>query len=203
MAESFAEATAGSGLKWHSWTRSIGGSTVHAGFVLPDEYPYATYSVVAAGVSGATAASHILQIMAGSSLNVRIRSICVEQFAVPAAVAAYSLQIFRLSTAGTGGTAVTPRPYDSADAASGATAMTLPSSKGTEGVQLYQEALWMGTAAIPTANNRMEWPNIVYGGMKPIVIPAGTSNGVAIKNPGGLAGVTFDVTVELVETAFV
>ena len=202
MAETFAEATAGSGLKWHSWTRSIGGSTVHAGFTLPDEYPYASYTAIANAVSGATANSHMMQVMAGSSLNVRIRRILVTQNAAAAAVAVMPFSVVRLTTAGTGGTAVTPSKDDGADSASGATAMTLPSSKGTEGAFLLQRATWAGTGAIPTGTKGdFLWEQLINS--KPIIIAAGTSNGIAIKNTGGLAGTTYDITVEFVETAFV
>lgn len=204
MAESIINVTEGSGRKLHTWNRTIGANSIEDEFVLPGEFPYATYSVVAAGISGATANSHIVQIMAGGTLPVRIRSITITQMAAPAAVVAYALQIFRVTTAGTGGTAITPRPYDSADAASGATAMTLPTVKGTEGVQLHQEALWLGTAAIPTTNNRLEWPNWSPSGrLKSIIIPAGTTNGIVVKNPAGVAASTFDISIELVETNFV
>jgi len=202
VAESFINQTEGSGKKSHTWDRTIGANLIQDEFVLPGEFPYATYSVVAAAVSGATAASHIIQIMAGATLPVRVRRIELTYVGAAAAVATYSMQVFRLTTAGTGGTAITPRPYDSADAASGATAMTLPTAKGTEGVQLGQKSLWVMTAAIPpNSKNDFVWEQ--KPGEKAIIIPAGTANGIAIKNPTGVAAVTYDVWIELVETNFV
>lgn len=199
MAENFVEVTSGSGLKLHTWSRTIGANTVHDEFTLPGEYPLATYSVVATAVSTATANDHLLQIMAGSSLNVRIRSITISQAAAAGSVASARFQLFRLTTAGTGGTSITARPYDTADAAAGATAMTLPSSKGTEGVTLFVESMWLGTAAIPT-HRVADW--IQTPGTKPILIPAGTSNGLAIKSINAVASATVDIAVEFVETSF-
>lgn len=200
MGESIVQVTEGSGKKLHTWQRTIGANNVEDEAVFPGEYPLASYTALASGLSGATANSHLIQVMAGAALNVRIRRIRLTQLAAPGAVTAYSFALFRLTTAGTGGTAVTARPYDSADAAAGAAPMTLPGVKGTEGVQLWQETAYLHTAAIPMRPAVFEWlqsPNA-----KPIVIPAGATNGLALKNISGVAAVTFDVVVEFVETSF-
>lgn len=202
MAESIIQVAPDStGKKLHTNSRTIGANTVEDEFTLSGEFPYATYTVVAASVATTTAASHLMQIMAGASLNVRIRRIRVTQNVAPAGVTVWPLQVLRLTTAGTGGTSVTARPYDSADAAAGGGGMTLPSAKGTEGVILWDQALWLGTGAIPVNNNSMEW--IQLPNSKPILIPAGTSNGIAIKNTIGVATSTVDISIEFVETAFV
>jgi hypothetical protein len=202
VAESFVNVTEGSGKKLWTADKTVGANLVQAQKTLPAEFDYASYTVTTAGgVALATANSHLLQIMAGSSLNVRIRSIRLSGFAVPAAVTAMEIDIFRLSTAGTGGTAITPRPYDTADAAAGATAMTLPTAKGTEGVLVYAQGVIWGTAALLSQKPEFVWtqqPNT-----KPLLIAAGTSNGIAIKNITGVATATAIVTVEFVETNFV
>jgi hypothetical protein len=201
MAEGFVNVTEGSGKKLHAWDRTIGANTVLDEFTVPGEYPLSTYSVIAANVALATANSHLLQVMAGSSLNVRIRRILLVNLTAPAAVTIGQLQLWRLTTAGTGGTSVTPRPFETSDSASGATAMTLPTAKGTEGVQLFERSMFYGTAAIPTgALGMWEWTQ--HPGAKPIIIAAGTTNGIAIKNVGGVATATVSITVELVETSF-
>lgn len=200
MAEASVAVTAGAGTLLHTNTRTISASTMHDEFVLPGEYPYATYVISTASVITTTAAAHLLQIMAGASLNVRIRRIKITESTPPAAVTAFPLQLVRLTTAGTGGTAITAAKYDNADAAAGATGMTLPTAKGTEGTVVWDQTPWMGTTAVPIREG-MDWlqtPN-----SKPIIIPAGTANGLAIKQTVGLATCTLTISVEFVETSFV
>lgn len=201
MAESLVQVTSGAGPKLHTWQRTIGANNVEDEFVIPGEYPLASYSIApAAPLATTNANAHLLQIMAGASLNVRVRRIRVRQHAVPAAVAAFEIQIWRLSSAGTGGTAITPSKMDTADAAAGATAMTLPTAKGTETVQLWDESIWLGVVATPVSSNLMEW--VAAPGSKGILIPAGATNGIAVKNiNNGTA--TLSVTADIVETSFV
>jgi hypothetical protein len=195
MAESIVQVTEGSGKKLHTNSYTVGANTVEDEYVVPGEVPLATYTVYATAISGATAAAHVMQLMAGASLKVRIRRITVQQLAVVAA--GNRIEIVRLTTAGTGGGAVTARPYDTTDAAAGAAGMTLPTVKGTEGVFLGSIMPNMMTAVGTT--NRWEWtqrPNA-----KPIIIPTGTTNGIALK-VSGLAASTYDVEIEFVETAY-
>jgi len=199
MAETFVNVTEGSGKKLHAWDRTIGANTVLDEFTIPGEYPLATYTVQAQAVSGATAASHLMQLMAGASLNVRIRRIYLHGIAATAGTVRF--EIVRLTTAGTGGTAVTARPYDSADSAAGAAGMTLPTVKGTEAAfTLWPITVGEAAAAPQTEANASGWQQVGNG--KPIIIPAGTANGIALKC-SGLAATTFDVVIEFVETSFV
>jgi len=203
LAEGIVEVTAGSGTKLHSWSKTVGANTVHDEFTLPGEYPYASYFALAIAISCATADSHIIQLMAGSSLNVRIRRITWSQHANATTAALDAIQVWRLSTAGTGGVAVTPAKLDTADAASGATAMTLPTAKGTEVTQLTQEIVVMRQAILATSaqfDDSWEWYQ--KPGMKPIIIAAGTSNGIAFKHTTAIAAATANVTIEFVETNF-
>lgn len=202
MAEGIVQVTEGSGKKLHTWNRTIGANSIEDEFTLPGEFPYASYTVVfdVAGVAN----DHIIQIMAGASLPVRIRSIEVQQGGNLTAAAVLKFGIFRLTTAGTGGTAVTPRPMDSADAASGATAATLPTIKGTEGVELRKFAFVGRQAFLATASQydgRYTWTQ--QPGMKPIIIPAGIGNGLALKSLVTLAGGGVMGTIDFVETNFV
>lgn len=199
MGESIVQVTEGSGKKLHTWQRTIGANNVEDEYVIQGEQALATYSVVAAGVATATAASHLMQVMAGASLNVRIRRIRVSQNAAAGSVSVFPLQIVRVTTAGTGGTAVTPGKFDNGDAAAGATGMTLPTAKGTEGTILWDESIWLATGAIPT---RQIFEVIHLPASKPFIIPAGTTNGIVLKNTTGIATSTLDITVEIVETSF-
>jgi hypothetical protein len=200
MAESIVQVTEGSGKKLHTWNRTIGANSIEDEFVLPGELPYPTYTVSAAGIATTTAASHMMQLMAGASLNVRVRRIRISQNAAAGAVSAFPLQIVRVTTAGTGGTALTARPYDTAAAAAGGAGMTLPTVKGTEGTILFDASVWVGTGAIPI---RDPWEWVQVPSSQPIIIPAGTANGIVIKNTAGIATSTLDITIEFAETNFV
>ena len=199
MAESFVAYTPGSGGKLHSATRTIGANTVDEEIMVLGEPYLPVYTVTAPGVASTTANSHLIEVMAGSSANLRIRKIILTQFA-GGAVSAMELQILRLTTAGTGGTPITPNALRGADPAAGATAMTLPSAKGTEGVVLWQEAIWLGALATPSPTNNLRWFQDLQS--QPIVIATGTSNGFAIKNTNAVATSSFDITIQFVETAW-
>lgn len=204
MAESSVNVTEGSGKRLHTYDRTISATLIQDQFMLPGEYPYASYSIVSGFTSTATTSSHLLQIMAGSSLNVRLRRLRVEQVANATGAALLSFEVMRLTTAGTGGTVITPGKYDTADAAAGATAMTLPTAKGTESTTLVWAVIIMRQAILTTGTQpeeTYEWEQ--HPGMKPIIIPAGTSNGLAVKIGNGIAAGTVVVTAEIVETAFV
>jgi hypothetical protein len=141
--------------------------------------------------------------MAGSSNYVRIRRIAIEQSGSATTATGLTLSILRLTTAGTGGTSVTPAKLDNGDAAAGATAMTLPTAKGTESTELIRTVLAM-RQAFATAGTQyddyFEW--VQQPGQKPIIIPAGTSNGIAIKNTAAVAGASLICRIEFVETAW-
>jgi hypothetical protein len=189
--------------KIHYWDRTIGANTVLDEFTLPGEYPLASYSVTAGGISIATIDSHIMQLMAGSSLNVRIRRIRFEQSDSATTAAQGTFAIYRLTTAGTGGNSQTPAKHDTADAASGATAMTLPTAKGTESTLLQQVAMvyrQVVSATQSQVDDAWEWfqmPN-----SKPLIIPAGTANGIAVKTTTAHASTDVNVIIEFVETSF-
>lgn len=204
MAEAALAVTAGSGTNVHTNSRTIAAATMLDQFVLPGEYPYATYSVIASNISVGTANDHILQIMAGASLNVRIRRIFIEQATNGSSGTLAQFSILRLTTAGTGGTAVTPAKFDTADSAAGATGMTLASSKGTESTELMRTYMPFRQAISTTQtqiDETFQWVQSPNG--KPIIIAAGTSNGIAIKSLTAITTATVGIYVEIVETAFV
>lgn len=208
MAESFINLTEGSGKKAHTFQRVIGANTVEDEVMLPGEQYLATYGIAtaAAGISVATANSHLLQIMAGASLNVYVREIRIFQLAAVTAAAIDAIEIVRLTTAGTGGTAITPAPRDSSDAASGATAMTLAAVKGTEGTFLERaSAQWTQTIGTQSGGKQavlvteFDWDALRS---KSIRIAAGTANGIAIKNPTARAAGTVIIQAVIVEANF-
>ena len=186
----------------HAWSKTVSAQTVYDEFTLPGEFPYASYSVQAGSISVATTADHVLQLMAGSTLNVRIRRITVMQSTLVTTAAFLPLIVLRLTTAGTGGTSITPSKFDNADAPAGATAMTLPTAKGTEGVELFRRQMALTQTLATSSSIVPAWEWIQLPNEKPLIIPAGTSNGICVKVGGGRAGAAVDVTVEFVETSF-
>lgn len=204
MSRSNIALTEGSGAKKTATEeRTVGGVIVQSQYVLIDEPSLATFVICpGTGPSTAGANNHLLQLMAGSSAYVRINRITIEQQSSATTVTLGNFAIFRLSTAGTGGTAYTPQPYDMADTA-GATAMTLPSSKGAEAGLLFRTALIMRQALSATQTQ----PEEIYSWeptnrSKPIIIPAGTANGIVVKNLSAVAGATVIIQIEFTETAW-
>lgn len=193
MAESIVNVTEGSGKKLHTFNRTIGANSVEDEIVLFGENYLASYTVVPLAVvatSTATALSHMLQIMAGATLKVRIRRIEMYQTVAATTAAIMETRLMRLTTAGTGGTAVTPAPLDSTDAASGFTAMVLPTVKGTAGTTIGSYAPYMIQtlgASTPFVNPVAVW-DFDRPRSKPFIIPAGAANGLAIMNVPAIAG---------------
>lgn len=206
MAQSDIQVTVGSGTRLRTATKSIGGNTRHEQYHHLGEPDEPTY--VATPNSSATmvtSLSHMGQLMAGSSLAVYVRRIVIWQNGLAGAATIVNCQIRRLTTAGTGGTAYTVNPWDSTDAAAGATAMTLPTSKGTEGP--IQTDFTVGVlAAAPTVPMPegvcvFDW-NADRLRTKAIRIPAGTSNGLCVKNLASLASATFLISFYFTEASY-
>lgn len=200
MPESFAQVTSSGALKMHTFNRTIGANSVEDEAVFLGEQPYPTYMVNAGSISTATGASHTLQIMAGASLNVYIRRVWMFQQAVATTAAIGRLVLIRLSSAGTGGTAVTPAPYDTTDTA-GATGMTLPTVKGTETTQIMIAGTQF-TQTVPTGGNfagPLLFLDFTGPRSKSLRIPAGAANGIAFKNNDAIAAASVNLMVEIVE----
>lgn len=207
MAESFVNVTEGSGKKLHTFDKTIGANSVHDE-VMIQGLPYlATYTFPITGISLATAASHVLQIMAGSTLNVYIMNIVLHQASNATTAAFVEWSMRRVSTPGTGGTGVTAVVLDTTDAGAGATGMTLPTVKGTEGGVPIRHSSYLvqtpGAAGVPMLPV-FEWPprDAARGLYKTIRIPAGTSNGVVLRNDTGHAGATVTGTCTVIEANF-
>jgi hypothetical protein len=206
MPESLVQVTEGSGKKLHTFQRTIGANNVEDEIMVLGEQYLASYTIgTQVQVSVATASSHLLQIMAGASLNVYLRSIRVYQAVAATTAAINFLAVYRLTTAGTGGTAITAVAHDTTDTAAGATGMTLPTVKGTEAANWVDgaEVYWLQT--MPTAVDftalRAAW---TWGGNKgkALRIPAGTANGIAVKNLNAVAAATVIIIAELSEANF-
>ena len=204
MAESLVQVTEGAGKKLHTFSRVIGANTVEDEIVLLG-HPYEAEYFIDPGALAvlATANSHLIQIMAGASLNLYIHRIVGYLSALPAATTNMQFQVRRLSTAGTGGTAGAIAQLDPGDAAAGATTQTLPTVKGTEG-GFVADAMGIVPNALPTT---MFQP-IVFdfdwraAHLKPLRITAGTANGVCVKNNTALATASLLVVASFSEANF-
>jgi len=203
MAESIVQVTEGSGKKLHTNSYTVGANTVEDEAVFLGPYPYPTYTAVASGISGATANDHMITLNAGASLKVRIHRIAILHSQIATAAAVRSFQVLRTTTAApTGGGAITPAPFDTADTA-GAAARSLPTAKGTEAAVLLNPIITASQAILATATqgmDRYEWRASL--GAKPIIIPVGTTNGIAIKNLTATANALYTLEIEFTETAF-
>ena len=203
MAESIIQVTSAGATKLHTFNRTIGANSVEDEVVLFGENYLASYVVADAEPSIATGNAHCLQIMAGASLKVRIRRIEIQPAGLATAAARGAWGIYRLTTAGTGGTAMTPALLDPADSASGATAMTLPTVKGTEGVivGILTDAV---TQTVPTSG--VISPRVAVDfdrpRSKPLIIAAGVANGIAIKNLVAVAAASITINVWFDESNF-
>ena len=203
MGESIVQVTEGSGKKLHTWQRTVGANSVEDEFTIPGEYPLASYIAAGVNTSTGTANDHLLQVMAGASLNVRVRRIRLAQAGLVTSAANVSVSLYRLTSAGTGGTAITPSRLDTADAASGATAMTLPTVKGAESTLIFtRRAFFTQTSPAGGLAPNAGWEWVQLPGSKPLIIPAGAANGIALKLIAAYAGATVDIEIEFTETSF-
>ena len=205
--ESLINLTEGAGKKQHTVSRVVGANTVEDTIALIGEQYLASYNAGnTAAISFATANSHLFQVMAGASLRVYIRRIRVFQMVVATTAAFAQVQVLRLTTAGTGGTALTPSPKDPAAAASGHTFMTLPTVKGTEGVQVDAgTAQFTQTIATQAPGYRAALifeANYDVLRETALIIAAGAANGICLKLVTAIAAATGFVVVDTSESNF-
>lgn len=207
MAESVVQVNSGTGPKLHTFNRTIGANSVEDEVVVQGEPYLAEYRATtgATYISCATADSHLVQIMAGATLNVYVRRIRIYQHAVATTAAFGTAQVHRLSTAGTGGTVFAAQGLDTTDAACGASIMTLPTAKGAEGGSLEQEeAIFMQTMGASNGPVRALLYDFDFTRIrqKSIRIPAGLTNGICVKQRTAIAAATAAIVVEFTEANF-
>ena len=205
MAESVVQVNEGTGKKLHTFQRTIGANNVEDEVVIAGEPYLASYEADGSATNATTANSHMLQLMAGATLKVYVRRIIIYQgVTLAGAATAIDAQIWRVTTAGTGGGAVAIPPRDPADVVVGATAQTLPTVKGTEATMLRRFS-FVGQAAAPVGaegTKLWEWNLGANPRSKALVIAAGTANGIVVKNITALAAATFHVVIEFDEANF-
>jgi hypothetical protein len=189
---------------WDTDQRTKSGNDKQALYVVREEQPTPTYIAIAKTIITTTSASHLIFIQGDGTNYGRLRRLFVRQVVGATTATLAELSLFRTSTAGTGGGAITARPWDSADSAFGGTIQTLPTAKGTEGVELWHERLQLLTTAQVAATtvnpNTAEW--VARDGEKPIVFGSATTDGLALKLVTGIATSTLDIMLEFTLTAY-
>lgn len=191
MAESTLGYTDGSGKNIHTFARSIASTTKEDQVFLLGEPILPTYTAAASSVATTTSAAHLFFIQGDGTLYTRINWFEVAQQTMGTAAVA-EIRLYRTTTAGSGGGAISCYPTDGADTSPYAgTAQTLPSSKGTEGVLLHQFRLPL-VASTPTLGT-YRWERQNYE--KPIIIAPATTNGICWKIITGIATDTLNITI--------
>lgn len=150
----------------------------------------ATYSF-GTGPLAPTAARQLFVIEAPASGVIRLQRIIIWQPGSQTTAGLVTLQLLRTTTASSGGTAITPAPVDSSDAAYGGIVRSLPTS-GTESTVLDQIAVYVPAALAAFTPIVIDYA--VLDSLKAPVIPAGTANGIALKHPGSSGAAKFSVS---------
>jgi hypothetical protein len=183
----------------HTHQRTISATAREDQYVQQGESAYPTYVASAYNIALDTVDDHVIQVMGDGTNYSRIKRIEILPRRATTATAIV-LRMYRLSTAGTGGTSVTAQPFDTSDTYGG-TAMTLPSSKGTEGVALPAWTLpTMATSSPGFGSVPFVWEP--PPGTKPIIFGTATSNGIAIKNMLAVTGGLVTVNIIFTTTSY-
>jgi hypothetical protein len=149
-----------------------------------------------------TVSSHLVEIMSGASKRLYIRRIRIMQSGPASTAGMLSISMKRLMTAGTSGTTITLAPNDPDDTLT-ASAMTLPSAKGTEGAEVADWRMWCYDSNGPLGNlwTPPAWDDGPH--VKSLIANAGATNGFCFKLTGGdTMGVYVDIMVEFAEQTF-
>jgi hypothetical protein len=196
--------TEGTGLKLAAVSYTEATLTVNDQKVILGEQYLPTFTVSALGISTTSTGAHLLQIMAGSALNLRLRHIAIWQSALATTAALTGLSILRLTSAGTGGSAITPTSFDPADTAT-ATAMSLPSAPGGASSIIVRPSVYFsqtlplgGPGTLPLLYER-DWDALRA---KPPTVAAGATHGIAVVIVSGVAAATVNITVTYSELGF-
>jgi hypothetical protein len=185
----------------HTEQRTISSVAREDQYVQLGQSAYPTYNVRAPGISIATTADHILQIMGdGTNYSRLLRFRITLSDDRPAADSVAQISLVRVTTAGTGGGAATVAAYDAADTYGGA-GMTLPTGKGTESTFLQQHYCQIPTA-FPSGHNGVLASWEAHQWAKPIIFGTGTTSGLVWKIISGVASCTVNIEAEFITTSY-
>lgn len=153
-----------------------------------------------------TASSSALAIESGSTKTTRIRAIWITNPGAQTTAGIRVMTLRRTTTAGSGGTTLTPAPVDTSaitgDAAFSGAART-KGTAGTAGTTLLTLPVWVPTTVANLANPIPIWPPFATVGgktsFKDITIPVGTANGIEVNDAGATGGANFYICALLTE----
>jgi len=185
----------------HTNQRTIASNAREDQYFLRGQPAYPSYTVVVNAVSTATTNDHLLQIMAdGTNYTRLVRYSVSNANNKPASLSALQIAVYRLTTAGTGGTAKAEAAYDDADNYTG-DIRYLPSSKGTEGQLIHRFwTNWPSTASTSAPLYSYTWEMAPY--MKPLIFGNSSSDGIAFKVLTAVASMDVSVQVEMLTTSY-
>lgn len=190
MAVSTVRVTEGSGPYLHTWTRSISSVDRLDQYIQHGEPVEATYSVWTGACLIGTANTHIVTLNSGASTYTRLVHLGL-YLATGVGTALHQFQLWRTSSAPTGGTDVTPAPFDVADTASATSKYYNPATAtATESVQLATFSAFVGPASLVSNATLVEW-DFDRPRAKPLIIASGTTNGIALKNVSATSASVF------------
>lgn len=198
MSESQIALTEGSGKNLRTWQRTIGGTAREEQFMLSGEPTTATYTIVASALSVGSAGGHLLQVMGDGTNYIRIERMEFRQNGFAGADSMALVQLKRLTTAGSGGTAVNARAHDEGDTDPYAGDVRhSPTTKGSEGATLWRTRFRLADA-IP------DYDPVVYtrplGNVKPYIGGPGTADGFVLVNETAIGTATMDVVLTFTVT---
>ncbi len=169
-------------------TQTIGGTAVDTQAVFVGQTPNKTYTMRFQDTSMATANAHLAVIMGNGTAYPKIHEIHIAQGGTATGTAVAEIQVLRVTTAGTGGTAVSARPFHPSNTSPySGSCFVLPSAAGSEGDILLNDSMNLRTAntgqVVP-----MHWTQTNFA--EPIISGNGTASGIAIKNLRAVVGGT-------------
>lgn len=205
MGDSSINVTEGSGKRLQTYDHTVGGTLVQRQAVVLGEQPLESYVLATyTNISTATANSHLVQLMAGAGNRQRIRRIEMYQTVAATTATLMNVQVWRVTTAGTGGSTFVIPPLDASGTAVDGTGMSLPSSKGTEWCIITVGSVYMMQTIAASA--QLSQPSLVFDfdrhRSKPLITNAGTSNGIVVKNTTAVAGASVVFNIWFDEAAW-
>jgi len=199
MSTASIEITAGSGTQLHADSQTIDSNTRLNQFVNLGQPQYATYTAIASNVDIATANDHQCVVQADGSNYCRVTRITIQQTGAAAADDTIEFDVYRVTTAGTGGAAITCNEFGGGSAYSGS-AFSAPSSKGTEGAKLLEFRVPVLDSEPMNPNGPFVWEPAAYE--RPIVFGTADTNGIAVKNIDNDDSADVTITIDFIVTTY-
>jgi len=158
-----------------------------------------SYTVLIDGAAPTSANYVLAAIEAGAAVGFRLRRLTISIPGSQTTAGRQRFELVRTTAASAAGVATTPQPRDLTDAAfSGIAKITNPTI--TAGVSVFSFSLVKPTAVTTAPGFTAFQVSFDELNMKPIIVPAGIVNGIALREINGAAGAAnFCATLEITE----